>query len=426
MVAWAWLMNALKGGLWPSLPFRAGAPRRGTLGLSVGASNVRAVLLDRGAIQWAGEARYADLADLADAVARLAGESGRPVRRARIALERDIVQLRSIHPAPPIKPGAARRWVALEAPRLFRKNGFPLATDALVTAAVPGMALWAAATTETLVRALLDGCAQAGLEVDGLGPAADVLPLALASVPTEGEIAFSNGGTSEVLSLRPEGTWRSRLVTSPQPPLPSGEGDERWAPALSTLGAEAGRFAPAFAAAAGRLRLELLPSDARATRLRDVRRRLALLAAVAATLWLVAGLVFLGRLAWTLHSATQYLAATRTAVDSALTLRRELNLGRATLATIALAERARSRRLPLLAEVTRVLDDSAFLVAFRVGPDGIVRVTGYAASAARVLAQLEQLRQLRDVRFEGPLTRETVAGNRELDRFAVVARLEDR
>ncbi|MGH7612410.1 MAG: hypothetical protein ACREMW_00025 [Gemmatimonadales bacterium] len=402
-----------------------GIGRRAVLGLSVSSSNVRAVLLQQNGIEWAGQAVYANLTELAEVVARLAGESGRPVRRARIALERDVVQLRSVHPAPPIKPGAARRWVALEAPRLFRKNGSALATDAMVVPAVPGKALWAAATAEPLVRALLDGCAQAGLTVDGLGPAADVLPLALASVPPEGEIAFSNGGTSEVLSVRPEGTWRSRLVAGDAEHGTSVHLPEL-APPLAALGEEANHYAPAYGAAVGRLRLELLPSDARATRMRDVRRRLALLAALATTLWLVAGVVYFGRLVGTLHNATQYLAATRTAVDSALALRRELNLGQATLATIALAQRARSRRLPLLAEVTLVLDDSTFLVTFRVGPDGIMRLAGYSASAARVLAQLERLRQLRDVRFEGPVTRETVVGNRELDRFAVVARLEDR
>jgi hypothetical protein len=193
--------------------------RRAVLGLSVSSSNVRAIFLDRGAIQWAGEAHYANLAELADIVARLAGESGRPVRRVRVVLERDIVQLRSITPAPPLSSAAARRYVALEAPRLFRKNGTPLVTDArLVPVDATRRALLAAAATEPLLRAILEGCAQAGLDVLGVGPAADVLPCALAAPLAEPEASFSDGGKCEVLSLGPAGPWRSRLVTSPLRP----------------------------------------------------------------------------------------------------------------------------------------------------------------------------------------------------------------
>ena len=84
------------------------------LGLSVSSTHVRAVLWWREAIRWAGEAPYDSPGALADAIARLAGEAGAPVRRARVVLERDVVQLRSVVPAPPLKPSALRRCVALE------------------------------------------------------------------------------------------------------------------------------------------------------------------------------------------------------------------------------------------------------------------------------------------------------------------------
>src|SRR5262249_27722739 len=162
---------------------------------------------ERGAIAWAGRAEYAQLGELADAVARLAGESARPVRRVRVVLERDTVQLRSLVPAPPLKPGTVSRYVSLEAPRLFRTNGAPLVTDArLVQIDAAQTALWAAAAPESLVRALLEGCAAAGLVLLSLGPAADVLPWALTRPLSQPQIAFPNGGTSEVLAVGPTGT----------------------------------------------------------------------------------------------------------------------------------------------------------------------------------------------------------------------------
>ncbi|MGH2667752.1 MAG: hypothetical protein ACRDH5_01280, partial [bacterium] len=345
--------------------------RKAVLGLSVGSSHVRAVLLERSAVRWAGQVAYADLVELADVIARLAGESGRPVRRVRVVLERAVVQLRSIVPAPPLQPSAARRYVALEATRLFRKNGANLVTDArLVRLDKDRGVLWATAAPEPLVRAVLAGCAQAGLAVEALGPAADVLVLALVGPPGVPEIVLSNDAESEVLSVGPTGTWRSRLVPSPLAPLPSGEGDDKWAPPLATLGAEAGRFAPAYAAAVGVTRLDLLPGDTRAARSRIAQRRVLRVAGVGLVLWLLAGGVYVGRLFSTLHSSMQYLDAVAVSFDSALALRRELAAGRATLETIASADASRSRWLALLGALTAALGDSAFLVTLRVGPDG--------------------------------------------------------
>ena len=395
-----------------------GSGRRGVLGLSVGSSNVHAVLLERGSIQWAGQAAYADLSELAEGVARLAGESGRPVRRVRIVLERDIVQLRSITPAPPLSPAAARRYVVLEAPRLFRKNGSALVTDArLVSIDATRRVLFAAAANEPIVRAVLDGCAQAGLDVLGVGPAADVLPCALATPLAGPEAVFLNDGTCEVLSVGPGGTWRSRLVTE------TGREAPLWAPALAALEPHAGQFASAYAAAMAAPRLELLPSDTRAVRLRHGRRRMLHLAMVGLACWALAGAISIGRLLSTLHSSTRFLDSVAPALDSAIAVRRELGAGMATLETMATARATRSRQLAFIGALTMALGDSAFLLALRVGPDGTVRLAGYAPSAARALADLERVRQLREAKLEGPITREAIDGRKPLDRFAIVARL---
>lgn len=388
---------------------------RGVLGLSISASRIHAVLIERDAIAWAGRADYAGLADLAEGIARLAGESGRPVQRVRAVLERETVQLRSLLPAPPLKRGAVRRYVALEVPRLFRANGVALVTDAcLLSAGSDQLALWSAAAPEPLVQAVLEGCAEAGLAVESLGPAADVLPWALTAPLGSAVVVYPNGGTSEVLCVGPDGTWRSRLMTSSIEPEPD------WVSGLASLGADAKHFAPAYAAAIVPARLQLLPAHTRVARERAGRQRSITVATVGLALLLLALLLHVGRLLVALRVATSFLSANAAVLDTALAARREVATGRATLEIIANARQQRSRHLAVLAGLTSALGDSVFLVSLRVSPDGTIRLSGYAPSASRVLANLERVQELVEPKLEGPVTRETGPSG-ELDRFAIVA-----
>lgn len=387
------------------------------LGMSVGARHVRAILWWQGAIRWAGEATYQGPEDLAETVARLAAETGAPVRRARVVLERDAVQLRSIVPAPPLKPGALRHYVALDAPRLFRHNGVPLVTDAVRIAVTKDtVALWAGAAPEPLVLSVLAGCAEAGLALESLGPAADVLPSATAA--GQSTLVFPNGGTSEVLDVGPWGTWQSRLIRGTM----CGESPVFAAP-LAALGEPAHHFAAAYSVAIAVPRLNLLPTETRAAEERRGRRRLFRLLSAGAALWLVAWGVHVVRLVLARDAATRSIRAVAPAVDSALNTRRDLNLARMTISTVGRTTAARSRQVSLLAAITQSLSDSTYLAAFQVTSDGTVRLAGYAPIAARVVAQLERVTALQDVRLEGPVTRERRAGGMEHDRFAIVARL---
>lgn len=387
------------------------------LGVSVGARHVRAVLWWQGAIQWAGEAPYQGPGDLAETVARLAGEAGAPVRRARVVLERDVVQLRSIVPVPPLKPSALRRYVALDAPRLFRHNGVPLVTDGVrIALTKDSVALWAGAAPEPLVLSVLAGCAQAGIALESLGPAADVLPSATAA--GQSTLVFPNGGTSEVLDVGPWGTWQSRLIRG------TTRGDSPvFAAPLAALGEQAHHFAAAYSVAIAVPRLTLLPTETRAAEERRRRRGLFRLLSAGAALWLIAWGVHVGRLVLARDAATRSLGAAAPAVDSALNARRDLNLARMTLSTVTRTAAGRSRQVSLLAAITQSLSDSIYLAAFQVTSDGTVRLAGYAPVAARVVAQLERVAALEDVRLEGPVTRERGAGGTEQDRFAIVARL---
>lgn len=395
----------------------------GRLGISVATRTVRAVLVSGGSggrIAWAGSAAWEDSADLTEAIARLAAESGRVVRRTRVVLERDLVQLRTLLPAPPLGAAAARRYVALEAARLFRQNGAPLITDATVVAVdASRRALWAAAAPEPLLRAILAGCAEAGLVVDAIGPAAEVMPYAAQSPPVGGELTFANGGATELVTVGAGGTWRSRLVPG------SRDSEAPWHAALTELNGEASHFAPAFGAAIASPRMQLLPVDTRAALDRVSRRRLLRLGAVAAALWIAAGLIYGTRLTVAGEGARRELEAHAPAVDTALAERRELGAARRTLADFAAAEGARSRHLALLAQITGALADSSFLLALQAGPDGRVRIVGYAPSAARVVASLERS-GLDSVRTEGPVTREQAPGGGERERFAIVARRRSR
>lgn len=390
---------------------------RPLLGLSIGPAVVHAVLNDEGVIGWAGSASHASPAELAETIARLAGEAGRAVRRVRVVLERDLVQLRTVSPVPPLPPKAWRRYVTLDAPRLFRQNGAPLVTDAVL---VPGPALLAAAAPEPVLKAVIDGCAQAGIVIESFGPAALVLPAALRVQPNEGDLLFPNGNSTEMLTVVAASVVRSRRIPGTEGARPD------WAPALLPLKIESNHYASAYAATCAVPALELWPEDVREGRTREVKRRLLKLAIAAGAIWLLAGAVWVARLAIDAGRATQALAALSPVVDSALAVRREIDAGSATLATIARARAHRSRLLALLTQVALALGDSAYLVAVRVEAGGTVRLAGLAPSATRVVALLSRLPDLTGVQIEGAVTREAVAGNRELERFNLVAQVSSR
>ena len=389
--------------------------RRAVLGISVAKGAVRAILAVSNRIEWAGSTTWSAPDDLSDAIARLAGEAGRAVRRARVVLERDLIQARTIAPAPPLRARAARRFIALEAPRLFRKNGVALVTDAAILHSEgSSLALWAAAAPEPVVHAILEGCEQAGIAVEQVGPASDVLPRSTVA-PTPGDLIFSGGGTAEVISVGADGTWRSRLIAK------SDAAAVELAAPLATLGAEGSHFAAAYGATVAAPRLSLLPANALARRAQAARRHLIRLCIAAAVLWLVAFVTYGARLEIAAASAQRELDVNRGALDSALTLRREIDAGAGSLREFASLTASRSHHLRLIAGITAVLGDSSYLVALQIGSGGIVRLAGYAPSAVRVVAALGRVPSLHDAKLEGPVTRERTAAGRELDRFAIVA-----
>ncbi len=150
-----------------------------TLRLRIGRSTLRAEAIERGSVTWAGEASYANIAELSDVIARLAAEPPRACRRLMVALDRPPVQLRTLTELPPVKPLHLAALVAQQAGRFFRKNGQPLVTDAVWVGKGATRVAHAAAVEEPLVEAIAAGARAAGLWLESIAPAGEAAPLTL-------------------------------------------------------------------------------------------------------------------------------------------------------------------------------------------------------------------------------------------------------
>ncbi len=151
----------------------------GLLRLRVGRSSLHAEAIRHGAVAWAGEWSYVDVAELSDAIARLAAEAPPCCRRLRVVVQRPPVQVRTLADLPPVKPRELQALVAHQASRFFRRNGQPLITDAVLTGAGTARVVRAAAVEEPLVEAIAAGARAAGLVLETIAPADEVAPLAL-------------------------------------------------------------------------------------------------------------------------------------------------------------------------------------------------------------------------------------------------------
>lgn len=150
-----------------------------TLCLTVGRSILRAEAIEHDKVVWAGEAGYAEVTELTDAIGLLASEAPHACRRLLVTLDRPPVQLRTLRDLPPVKPRHLTALVAQQAGRYFRKNGLPLVTAAAwVGKGAPGVAC-AAAVEEPLVEAIAVGARAAGLWLEAISPTDAVTTLSL-------------------------------------------------------------------------------------------------------------------------------------------------------------------------------------------------------------------------------------------------------
>jgi hypothetical protein len=365
----------------------------GTLGISIAPTQVHGMLVTGRRIRWAGEASYTDIADLAVVIARLGSEAPRS-GGVRIVLERPLLQMRCIHPVPPLKRPGARQYVVHEAGRLFRRNGHPLLTDAVTSGRGTSRVLIAVAAAEDLVRSAIQGCEKAHLRVASVGIAADILPAVVQGFRGPGEVTLPNGTTTEVLEVQHHGVVRSRLVRGVRADA------VRWRTPLETLGSAAGSYAAAFAASQSISLLQLLPPDIAQHRDRRARRRTVLVAGFALLLWLAAGGIHLGRLVRAKAAADQERTMLGPAVDTVFVLRQNLGAVTRALETMTNARVRRSHVLRLLAEFTGRLPDQAFLINLTFDGQAELRATGFAAKPAEAVAGLRGSTMLADVQQE--------------------------
>lgn len=328
------------------------------LGLAVDATRIAAVALRRGHAVWAAEATYAGPDDLAAALAALAAERPRGARRASVALSSDLVRVKTIEGLPRLRRRDLVAHVRLNSRRYFLQNGCALVTDAQQSAQGTLMA----GAPARLVEAIADGLDGAGLRCTAILPAA-----LLRAGPVPADVA------------------------------------------------RAAALAPAAP-------VSLLPDGLRAEAARDVARSLRRWAVVAVLSLGLAALSWFLALARAERGAERELRRLRPAVEAALAAERDLDATGQALAAFAAAQSELPRRARFLADLTRALPDSGFLVSLRLDPDGAGVLSGYAPHAAAALARLERTGLVRGAAFDGPTTREVVAG-REVERFALRFRL---
>jgi hypothetical protein len=142
--------------------------------LRVGGAMVRAELLSRSKVVWAGEAQFNTPEDLEEAVSQLAGADGPPTqpRRLRVELAAPLVQVRTLRGLPPVSRAQLRALVAVQSARFFRRNGNALVTDACWTepaARRSGTAL-AVGAEERWLDAVIRGARSAGLAIESIRP----------------------------------------------------------------------------------------------------------------------------------------------------------------------------------------------------------------------------------------------------------------
>jgi hypothetical protein len=181
----------------------------------------------------------------------------------------------------------------------------------------------------------------------------------------------------------------------------------------------AGLWLETIAPAGEAATLTLLPKSERESRERAARGRTRRLTVATCALWLAAGALFFGRLAWERRNVERELATLAQPLAAVLAARRELRDAETTLNAVAAAERDRGLSLGLLAAVTGALPDSSVLTSFAWNADGSGVLVGGSRHATDVVARLDRLGTLAGVRLGGPVVREPIAG-RDWERFTIL------
>lgn len=385
------------------------------VGISIGADEVRAVVLRGGKVIAATEAELAPGDSLSDAVAEVL--AGAPVPRwprppVIAALGPARAQVRRISGLPPIADARVLAGIIREGTgRFFLQNGVPLVTTG-VRVEAPGTA-WGAALDANAVRAAEEGCRRAGFRLSAVVPAVAVLGAAL-----RGErIVWRDGSVAAEVELGADGAMRSVRRLPPAASLVDAPPDQP-VEALGRVGDQARRFAAAYAAANVRAGepLALRPGDALPAGSVPAWRLAVAAAALAAALAFY-GVAPAWRAERAQERASARLATLARTRGQAADARRDLDDVSGALGEVsAFAARRRSPTL-LLAAITRRLPAGTAMVSFRVDSAG-GSIVALAPRAAAVLGALDRVPGIVSPEILGSVTREAAAG-RQVERVTV-------
>jgi hypothetical protein len=317
---------------------------------------------------------------------------------------------------PPIDDEDVLAAIIRERPSaFFLQNGAALRTTGVRL--VNSGSAWAAAINAREVDSVRGACAALRIRLASIAPCAVVMPLAV----TSAEVHREDGSRTMVIGLSDAGLTSVR--TLPSALVPSISGAET-VPPLSVLGERAECFADAYGAAVAPIGdpLTLGPAGDVPWNRRRLRRRVlppTVVGSIAAMALALSPLVPLA----TARRAEVSLRTIQESREWHMTVDVLGQLERVT-SVISEIERFgtdRQQRIRLLADLTRLLPDSAAIERFEIRNDE-VRLVAIAPRASSVIAAIRTLPDVTSITLPGEVIRASIGG-RDLERVAVTFRL---
>lgn len=405
------------------------------IGLAVGPGHLRAVSVRRGRIVWAIEGDIEPGEPIERALAGLMESVPRPRAWPRptvvAAFSPTLVQTRLAEGLPSLDDARLLGRVVQESTaRFFLRNGVPLITAS--ARAEPSGQAWTAAYDPPTIRALDDACRAVGMRLLAVVPSVAILHRA----SLDSTVEWNDGQTRAIVSFH--GGRMTELARSPgrlrearsgsngadahSADAPASQRSAATVPALAALGAQAWRFADAYAAAITPpnepLGIRTRAGGGQSLEERALPAWRLPLAITAFILALGAALLapaFAARSA--ARQATIRLAALAAERQSAVRAEQELARVSSALAEIATFDAGRRSSLTLLRDITKALPEDAALAALRTDSLGGT-IVALARRGAAIPAALEGVAGIEGLELVGPVTREA-QGTREVERVTV-------
>lgn len=391
------------------------------VGIAVTGTDIRAVGVRRGRVEWGLQSDVVEGETLSESIAALlsaAPLTGWPRPLVFVALGAPFARVKPLVGLPEVKqPRLLARTLCENVDRFFLGGGRLVAGG--VRSDSDGR-VWGSAFEASAIDAILGSCASRGLAVKTVVPAVAIVPVAVAGE----SIHWLDGSLATHLTARDGRLIGLQHLTDAHEFVETTHGIN---PKLTPLGADAPRYAAAYGALerGASESLGIVPGQPMASmdtgvpRWRVVAAALALLASSAAAL--AAPGVASARVSEAARAELATLAQRR---RTALAINERLTEKTTALTRIAEFDATRRPALALLADVARLLPPDAALVTFRVDSVGGTLVA-LAPRAGAVISRLEKSARLAAPEMIGPVTREVAAG-REYERVTVRFRFAPR